>query len=109
MANQLATVTDDNFKTEVLQSSLPFLLFFTAPWCGPCREITPWLEEITTTTYNGRLVIGAADVDTTLDLAAHYNVTNVPAYVLFKAGAAVAQSETLYNPPEVEQFINDNL
>lgn len=108
MANQLITITDDNFETQVLQSSLPFLLFFTAPWCGPCRQITPSLEAMTTT-YSGRVVIGAVDVDTAVDLAARYNLTNVPAYVLFKAGAAVAQSDTLYNQPEVEQFLNSNL
>ena len=108
MANQLVTITDDNFKAEVLQSSLPFLLFFTAPWCGPCRQITPSLEEMTTT-YSGRVVIGAADVDTEMGLVESYSITNVPAYVLFKAGASVAQSATLLNPPEIEQFINTNL
>ena len=109
MANQLVNITDSNFEKEVLQSSLPFLLFFTAPWCGPCQQILPSLEQMMTTTYSGKVIIGAVDVDTSTDLAGHYNITNVPAYVLIKAGVDVAQSETLFNQPEVEQFLNANL
>lgn len=108
MANQLLTITDENFQAEVLDSALPFLLFFTAPWCGPCREVVPTLEQLVGE-YAGRMVIGSLDVDNSDDIVARYNITDIPAYLLFKAGQVAAQSTDIFSKPAIENFINSNL
>jgi len=79
-----------NFKKEVLESKLPVLVDFWAPWCAPCRMLTPVVEEITKD-YEGRLKVYKVNVDETPDIASQYRVMSIPALIIFKDGKVLDQ------------------
>jgi len=81
----LLTVTSENFETEVLQSELPVLVDFWAPWCGPCRVISPIVEEMASE-YAGKLTVGKLNVDDHPSIAQKYHITGIPALLFFKDG-----------------------
>lgn len=81
------TITDQNFK-EILAEGLPVVLDFSATWCGPCQRLAPILDELAQE-YEGRVNIGACDVDENGDLAAQYGVRNIPTVLFIKGGETV--------------------
>lgn len=82
--NQI-TITDDNFKEEVLDSELPVLLDLWAPWCGPCKAIAPVVEELSKK-YEGRLRVCKLDIDDNQDTPVKYGVRSIPTLLFFKNG-----------------------
>ena len=86
MAGQIIEVTDSNFQAEVLESDVPVLVDFWAPWCGPCRVIAPSLEEINDERDDLRIV--KLNVDDNQVTAARYDVMSIPTLILFKNGEA---------------------
>ena len=75
--------TSDNWKTEVVQSSVPVLVDFWAPWCGPCRALTPIVDKIADQ-FAGKVKVGKVNVDENQDLAMQYGVVNIPRVLIFK-------------------------
>ncbi|MCC7465598.1 MAG: thioredoxin [Saprospiraceae bacterium] len=77
--------TDATFKTEVLGSEKVTLIDLWAEWCGPCRMMTPVIEELSTE-YAGRAVIGKLNVDENPEVPTNYNVRGIPTFLIFKGG-----------------------
>lgn len=83
-------ITDKNFEAEVLKSNLPVLVDFWAEWCGPCRVISPIVEEIAKD-LQGKLKVAKVNVDESQELAAQFNIMSIPTLLLFKKGQPVEQ------------------
>ncbi len=84
------TLTLANFESEVLNSQIPVLVDFWAPWCGPCKTIAPILEELANE-MDGKIKIGKVNVDENNDLASKYNIMSIPSLKIFKNGSIVQE------------------
>lgn len=83
-----AEVTDTNFKDEVLESALPVLVDFWAPWCGPCRMVAPVVEEIAVQ-YEGQVKVVKLNTDENPNVASQYGIRSIPTLMIFKGGQKV--------------------
>jgi len=81
-------ITDANFETEVLKSPKVTMIDFWAEWCGPCRAITPIVEELAKE-YDGRAIIGKLNVDENPEVTVKYGVRNIPTILFIKNGQVV--------------------
>jgi len=86
----ITEVSDSNFQAEVIDSVTPVLVDFWAPWCGPCRQVAPVLEEIAGE-QGDSLKIVKLNVDDNQQTAAQYGVMSIPTLILFKGGAPAKQ------------------
>ena len=84
-------ITKNNFEAEVVRSELPVLLDFWAPWCAPCRMLSPVGEQIAGE-YEGKAKVGKVNVDEEQELAAAFGVSSIPMVVVVKAGKVQAAS-----------------
>lgn len=84
----VSAITDETFKPEVLESNLPVLVDFWAPWCGPCRMVAPIVEEIATQ-YEGRIKVVKLNTDENPNTASQLGIRSIPTLILFKQGQQV--------------------
>ena len=80
--------TDDNFKSEVLDSDQPVLVDFWAAWCGPCRAVGPTIEELADQ-FDGTVKVGKLSIDDNPESPGGYNIHSIPAVLLFKDGQVI--------------------
>ena len=84
-SDKVVAVTDGNFDSEVLQSSVPVLLDFTAGWCQPCKAVAPIVAELAGE-YEGRVKVGKVDIDEAPGTAQKYGIRGVPTLMVVKGG-----------------------
>lgn len=82
--------TEEKFDSEVISSELPVVVDFWAQWCGPCKMLTPIIEELASE-YKGSVVMGKIDIDSNPQLATKYGIISIPSLLFFKNGQIVDQ------------------
>lgn len=85
MSGQIIDVIASNFEQEVLNSELPVLVDFWAPWCGPCKAIAPMID-VVADEYSGKVKVVKINIDEAPDIARNYGVRGIPQLILFESG-----------------------
>lgn len=86
--SSVSQVTDSTFKQEVLESEMPVLVDFWAPWCGPCKIVAPIIDEVAVQ-YNGKLKVVKINTDESPGIASQYSIRSIPTLMIFKEGQQV--------------------
>lgn len=97
----MKAIGTDNWQEEVLSSSTPVLVDFWAEWCGPCRALTPILEDLAKD-FDGKLKIVKVNVDENPDLASEFGVRSIPTLLVFKGGQLKGQMVGVMPKPQLK-------
>jgi thioredoxin 1 len=100
--------TDAGFKKEVLESDLPVLVDFWAGWCGPCKMIAPFIDELAKE-YAGKIKVGKIDVDNNPKVATQYGVMSIPTVIFFKKGKVMNQLVGAVSKIDLKRKIEESL
>ncbi len=101
-------ITNDNYQAEVLESTTPVLLDFWAEWCGPCRMLSPVVEEVAAE-REGKIKVGKVNVDEEAALANEFGVSSIPTVVIMKGGKQIAKTVGYMPKAELDAFIDGAL
>jgi thioredoxin 1 len=107
MANVME-FSGDNFEAEVVNSDVPVLVDFWAPWCGPCKMIGPIIEELAGE-FGDKVKIGKVNVDNNQDLAAKFGIRGIPTVMLFKGGESINSFVGLRPKEDLAEALNGAL
>jgi thioredoxin 1 len=108
MAGNVLEFTDDNFQTEVQDSTQPVLVDFWAPWCGPCRLIAPTIEELAND-YAGKIRVGKLNTDDNPKVATELGISAIPTVMLFKGGNVVEKFVGVQPKPRMSAAMDTHL
>jgi thioredoxin 1 len=109
MASQnVLEVTDSNFDSDIIKSSVPVLVDFWAVWCAPCRAIAPHVEALAAQ-YEGKIKVGKCDIDANPQVPTRYDVRSIPTLLMFKDGQVVGQVVGAVPRAKVEDLIKKAL
>ena len=108
MINEPVHVTDTAFEKVVLQSTLPVIVDFWAPWCGPCRMVAPILDKIAKESA-GKLIVAKVNTDENPEWATKYNVQGIPTMLLIANGKIVHRQVGAMPEPILREIINQFL
>lgn len=105
MGANVREFTDSNFDTEVLQSAEPVLVDFWAPWCAPCRQIAPMIEQLATENV-GAVKVGKVNIDENSKYAQQFDVQAIPTLLLFKGGQVFERMQGAQPKPRVQAMLD---
>ena len=108
MSAEILHVTDNNFDAEVLSNDLPVLVDFWAEWCGPCKAISPIVEEIATD-YAGKLIVAKINIDENPSTPSKYGVRGIPTLMMFRDGKLIDTKVGILPKYSLIEWINNNL
>ncbi len=99
------TLTDQNFDKEIAGAEIPVLVDFFAVWCGPCAMMAPIMEEVAKE-YEGKIILGKADLDQNQMIAARFGINSVPTVILFDKGKPVSGFIGARPPQIIKEWLN---
>lgn len=102
------TFTDQSFQEKVLKSEKPVLVDFWAPWCGPCRMVSPVIEELAKE-FDGKVVIGKMNVDENPQVAGQFGIMSIPTVMLFHGGKPVKALIGAQGKDTYKKVLNESL
>jgi thioredoxin 1 len=108
MAANIIEATDDNFQEKVLESDVPTVVDFWAPWCGPCRQIAPVLEELAEQ-YDGKVKVAKVNVDENRRVAGSFQIQSIPTLITVKNGEIVSRQVGFSNKQGIEKLFTESL
>ena len=108
MSDQVAHVTDASFEADVSNSDLPVLLDYWAEWCGPCKMLSPMLDQLAGE-YAGKLVVAKLNIDENPNTPPKYGIRGIPTLMIFKGGNVEATKVGGTSLADLKTFIDENL
>ena len=107
-SKSILELSDASFESDVINSDVPVLVDFWAPWCGPCRAVAPIVEEISEA-YDGKIKVGKLNVDENPSTTMKFGIRSIPTLLVFKGGEAVEQIIGAVPKGEIEKAVDKAL